>query len=549
MSTTEAKPTHNDEIQDLDVLLVGAGFAGLYLLDRLRSMGMAVRVFEAGDAPGGVWYWNCYPGARVDSPGPMYQFSRDDLWRDWKFSELYPSWQEIREYFRYVDKKLDLSRDIRFNRRVNAAEFDPARNRWIVRSSDGSVTRARYFVLCTGLGSKPYIPELPGLNDFAGARHHTALWPQQGLDLIGKRVGVIGTGASGVQVAQEAAAVAAHLTVFQRTPNLALPMRQKKLDDDTIRRMKEGYPLAYQKRRTSFGGFDYQFLEKAASEVSDEERQATFERIWEIGGLAPWVGSFNDLFVNEQSNRAAYDFWRDKTRARIKDPALAEILAPTEPLHPYGTKRPSLEQNFFDIFNQSNVTLVDLRKTPIERITRSGINTAAGEHDLDILVLATGFDAVTGGLTSIDIRGTGGQTLKEKWAKGVQAHLGMAAAGFPNLLFVYGPHSPNAFANGPTCAELQGDWIAQMLNHLRQRNWARFDATVPAEEAWRAQVLEIADATLFPRADSWYFGANIPGKRREMLAFAGGLSTYMAKCNESAERGYEGFTIGSSRSA
>jgi cation diffusion facilitator CzcD-associated flavoprotein CzcO len=390
---------------------------------------------------------------------------------------------------------------------------------------------------------------LPGLNDFAGARHHTALWPQQGLDLIGKRVGVIGTGASGVQVAQEAAAVAAHLTVFQRTPNLALPMRQKKLDDDTIRRMKEGYPLAYQKRRTSFGGFDYQFLEKAASEVSDEERQATFERIWEIGGLAPWVGSFNDLFANEQSNRAAYDFWRDKTRARIKDPALAEILAPTEPLHPYGTKRPSLEQNFFDIFNQSNVTLVDLRKTPIERITRSGINTAAGEHDLDILVLATGFDAVTGGLTSIDIRGTGGQTLKEKWAKGVQAHLGMAAAGLPNLLFVYGPHSPNAFANGPTCAELQGDWIAQMLNHLRQRNWARFDATVPAEEAWRAQVLEIADATLFPRADSWYFGANIPGKRREMLAFAGGLSTYMAKCNESAERGYEGFTIGSSRSA
>jgi cyclohexanone monooxygenase len=304
------------------------------------------------------------------------------------------------------------------------------------------------------------------------------------------------------------------------------------------------YPLAYQKRRTSFGGFDYQFLEKAASEVSDEERQATFERIWEIGGLAPWVGSFNDLFANEQSNRAAYDFWRDKTRARIKDPALAEVLAPTEPIHPYGTKRPSLEQNFFDIFNQSNVSLVDLRKTPIERVTRSGIKTAAGEHDLDVLVLATGFDAVTGGLTSIDIRGTGGQTLKEKWAKGVQAHLGMAAAGFPNLLFVYGPQSPNAFANGPTCAELQGDWIVQLLDHVRQRNFTRVEATVAAEEAWRAQVLEIASGTLFPRADSWYVGANIPGKPREMLSFAGGLSTYMAKCNESAERGYEGFKIG-----
>jgi cation diffusion facilitator CzcD-associated flavoprotein CzcO len=544
MSTTETKRTDNTETEELDVVIVGAGFAGLYLLDRLRGMGMSVRVFEAGDGPGGVWYWNCYPGARVDSPGPMYQFSRDDLWRDWKFSELYPSWQEIREYFHYVDKKLGLSRDIRFNRRVNQAEFDPARNRWTVRSSDGSVTRARYFVLCTGLGSKPYTPELPGLSDFAGERHHTAFWPQQGLDLAGKRVGVLGTGASGVQVAQEAAAVAAHLTVFQRTPNLALPMRQKKLDDDTIRRMKEGYPLAYQKRRTSFGGFDYQFLEKAASEVSEDERQATFERIWEIGGLAPWVGSFNDLLANEQSNRAAYDFWRHKTRARIHDPALAEILAPTEPIHPYGTKRPSLEQNFFDIFNQPNVSLVDLRKTPIESVTRSGIRTAAGEHDLDVLVLATGFDAITGGLTSIDIRGTQGETLREKWAKGVRAHLGMAAAGFPNLLFVYGPQSPNAFANGPTCAELQGDWIAGLLDHVRQRDWKRFEATAPAEEAWRAQVIEMASGTLFPRADSWYLGANIPGKPREMLSFAGGLSTYMAKCNESAERGYEGFTIG-----
>src|SRR5271156_5589400 len=543
MSMIEARPTDNAETQELDVVIVGAGFAGIYLLDRLRSMGLSVQVFEAGNGPGGVWYWNCYPGARVDSPGPMYQFSRDDLWRDWKFSELYPSWKEIREYFRYVDQKLDLSRDIRFNRRVKEAEFAPARNRWTVRSSEGPVTRARYFVLCTGLGSKPYVPELPGLSDFAGERHHTALWPQQGLDLAGKRVGVVGTGASGVQVAQEAAAVAAHLTVFQRTPNLALPMRQRKLNDDTIRRMKEGYPQAYQKRRTSFGGFDYQFLDKAASEVSNDERQATFERIWEIGGLAPWVGSFNDLLANEQSNRGAYDFWRDKTRARIKDPAVAEMLAPTEPVHPYGTKRPSLEQNFFDIFNQSNVSLVDLRKTPIERVTRDGIKTTAGEHDLDILVMATGFDAITGGLTSIDIHGTQGATLREKWTKGVRTHLGVASAGFPNLLFVYGPQSPNAFANGPTAAELQGDWVAKMLNHVRGRTWARFEATIPAEEVWRAKVFEAVDATLFPRADSWYFGANIPGKRREMLSFVGGLSTYMAKCNECAERGYEGFAI------
>ena len=543
MSTTGAKPTDSAETEDLDVVIVGAGFAGLYLLDRLRGLGMSVQVLEAGKAPGGVWYWNCYPGARVDSPGPMYQFSRDDLWRDWSFSELYPSRQEIRDYFRYVDEKLDLSRDIRFDTRVSAAEFDAARNRWSVLASDGSATRARYLVICTGLGSTPYTPNIPGLSDFAGESHHTALWPQQGLDLAGKRVGVIGTGASGVQIAQEAAAVAAHLTVFQRTPNLALPMRQRKLDDATIRHMKADYPSAYQKRRTTLGGFDYQVLETSAAEVSDAERQATFERIWEIGGLAPWVGSFNDLLVNEDSNRAAYNFWRDKTRARINDPAIAEMLAPMEPAHPYGTKRPSLEQNFFEIFNQPNVSLVDLRKTPIERVTHSGIQTTASEHDLDILVLATGFDAITGGLTSIDIRGTQGETLREKWAKGVHTHLGMAAAGFPNLLFVYGPQSPNAFANGPTCAELQGDWIVQMLEHLRHRNFTRFEATVPAEEAWRAEVLELADSTLFPRAESWYFGANVPGKRREMLSYAGGLSTYITKCNESAERGYEGFAI------
>ena len=543
MSTTEANRTNNGAIEDLDVILVGAGFAGLYLLDRLRSMGMAVQVFEAGGGLGGVWYWNCYPGARVDSPGPIYQYSRDDVWRTWQFSELYPSWQELRDYFRHVDEKLGLSRDIRFNRRVNEAQFDPAHNRWTVRSSDGSVARARYLVLCTGLSAQPYIPDLPGLSDFAGELHHTALWPQHGLDMTGKRVGVIGTGASGVQMAQEAAGAAAHLTVFQRTPNLALPMRQKKLDEDAIRRMKENFPEMFDRRTKTFAGFDYDVLAKSALEVSDDERQATFERLWEIGGFAPWIGSFNDILLNEEANRAAYSFWRDKTLKRIKDPAVAEILAPAEPLHPFGVKRPSLEQHYYEIFNQPNVRLVDLRTNPIERVTPGGIKAAADAHELDILVLATGFDAVTGGLTRIDIRGTEGETLKEKWAKGVRAQLGMAAAGFPNLLFVYGPQSPNGFCNGPTCAEVQGDWIARLLDHLRQRNYTRVEATVAAEEAWRAQVLELAEATLFPRADSWYLGANIPGKLREMLSFTGGLPAYLEKCRESAERGYEGFAL------
>src|SRR3979490_3399818 len=287
MSITEANRTDNSGIEDLDVIVVGAGFAGLYLLDRLRSMGMAVQVFEAGGGLGGVWYWNCYPGARVDSPGSLYQYSRDDL---------------------------GLSRDIRFDRRVNEAEFDTARNRWIVRSDDGSVASTRYLVLCTGLSAKPYIPDLPGLNDFTGELHHTAPWPQHGLDMVAKRVGVIGTGASGVQMAQEAAGAAAHLTVFQRTPNLALPMRQKQLDEDAIRRMKEKYPEMFDRRTKTFAGFHYDALEKSALEVSDDERQATFEHLWEIGGFAPWIGSFNDILLNEEPNRAAYTFWRDKQR-------------------------------------------------------------------------------------------------------------------------------------------------------------------------------------------------------------------------------------------
>ena len=352
-----------------------------------------------------------------------------------------------------------------------------------------------------------------------------------------------GTGASGAQVAQEAASVAAHLTVFQRTPNTALPMRQKKLDEATSRRMKGTFPERFRKRAETFAGFDYDALAKSALEVSDEERQATFERLWEIGGFAPWIGSFNDILLNEEANRAAYKFWRDKTRVRINDPAVAEILAPTEPLHPFGVQRPFLEQHFYEIFNQGNVNLVDLRSTPIERVTRSGIKTAAGEYELNILVLATGFDAVTGGLTSIDIRGTQGETLKEKWAKGVRAHLGMAVAGFPNLLFVYGPQSPNAFCNGPTCAEVQGNWIARLLDQpsLAQLHAGRGNSAGGGSVAG-ASALPGGRYPL-PARRSWCFGTNIPSKLREMLAFTRGLPAYIAKCRESAERGYDGFAI------
>ena len=542
-STQSDKVEHSETVEELDVLVVGAGFAGVYQLDRLRELGFSVRVFEAGDDFGGIWYWNPYPGARVDSYAQIYQFSREDLWREWNWSELYPAWDELREYFHYVDEKLDLSRDVRFNTRVVAAEFDEDSDQWVIQADDGTVVRARFFVLCTGFASKAYVPAFEGLEDFEGEWYHTSLWPQEGLDLTGKRVGVIGTGASGVQVIQEASQEAAHLTVFQRTPVLALPMRQEKLDEETQRRMKEDYPAMFAMRGETFAGFDYDFIDKSALEVSPEDRRATYEDLWAKGGFFPWLATFQDVLLDQEANDTFYEFWRDKTRARIADPDVAEKLAPTDPPYPFGVKRPSLEQFYYEVFNQDNVSLVDAPESPIERITPKGVMTRDGEHELDVLVMATGFDAVTGGLTKINILGTQGVTLKEKWVDGALSYLGMAVGGFPNMFFIYGPQAPTAFCNGPTCAELQGDWVVECIEYMRQSGLTRIEATSEAEETWREHVSELADATLFPRADSWYMGANIPGKPVELLNYPG-LPMFLQKCKESAEKGYEGFVLG-----
>ncbi len=536
-------PSEAHPVEDLDVLVVGAGFTGLYQLHRLRQQGFSVRLFEAGADLGGIWYWNCYPGARVDTHVPMYEFSSEELWRDWDWTERFPSWEELRRYFKYVDQKLDLSKDIVFNTRVEAADFDEDRRRWVVRTQEGGLVRTRFLVLCTGFAAKPYIPDLKGLDRFAGAKHHTACWPQSGLDLTGKRVGVIGTGASGVQVVQEAAAVAAELTVFQRTPILALAMQQRALDEAAQVEAKRDYPARFARRSESFGGFDFHASGKSALEVSPAERRAVYEASWAAGGLSFWASTFYDVMMNLEANRTAYDFWREKVQARIRDPKLAEKLAPKEPPHPFGVKRPSLEQTYYDAFNQENVRLVDLKETPIVEVTPNGVKTAEAEHEFDILVLATGFDAVTGGLTQIDIRGVEGLTLKEKWAQGAQTHLGLASAGFPNLLFLYGPQSPSGFCNGPTCAELQGDWVVDFLTHMRDAGVRRFDATRAAEAAWKAHVEQVGAMTLFPLADSWYMGANIPGKPRELLNYPGGVPLYLQLCRESAEKGYEGFVL------
>lgn len=528
---------------DYDVVVVGAGFAGLYQLYRLRALGMSVVLLEAGSGLGGIWHWNCYPGARVDTHVPMYEFSDEKLWRDWYWEERFPDWRALRRYFEHVDAVWDLRRDIRFETRVQGATWNEAGRHWQIATDAGDSLRSRFFLLCTGFAAKAHVPDFPGLDDFAGARHHTAHWPQDGLDMTGLRVGIIGTGASGVQVTQEAAKVAAEVTVFQRTPMLALPMQQRRLTREEQDAAKAGYPDLYRRRTETNSGFEYVSLGDSALAVSDEERRSAYERLWEAGGFCFWAGSYADLTIDEVANRHAYDFWREKVRARIDDPAIAEVLAPTEPPHPFGVKRPSLEQTFYDCFNQDNVTLVDLKATPIERITPTGVRTTGGEHELDLLVLATGFDAVTGGLTSIDIQGTRDESLKEHWQRGVRTHLGLASNGFPNLLYLYGPQSPSGFCNGPTCAEVQGEWIVELLTHLRDEGVTRVEATGEAEETWRELVHGIAEMTLFPRADSWYMGANIPGKPREMLNWPGGLQLYLQSCREVAAAGYSGFVL------
>lgn len=537
-----------ERVDEFDVAIVGAGFAGVYQLHRLRQRGFRVVLLEAAADLGGIWQANCYPGARVDSHVPLYEFSDETVWRDWWWEERFPDWRALRAYFDHVDRVWDIRRDVRFHTRVDRGGWDETSRTWTLHTSGpdsdrGDRVRTRFVVLCTGFASKPYVPDLPGLASFAGECHHTARWPAAGIDLTGLRVGVIGTGASGVQVIQEAAAVAEEVTVFQRTPMLGLPMRQQRLTRADQERAKQGaYQRSFRLRTETNSGFDFTSVGPSSFAVSDAERLATYERCWEDGGFALWVGGYTDTLLDDKANRLVYDFWRDRVRERIADDAAAELLAPMEPPHPFGVKRPSLEQNYYDVFNQDNVGLVDVRTDPIEAITATGIRTSS-ERPFDLIVLATGFDAVTGGLTAIDLRGPTGASLADHWRGGVRTHLGLASTGFPNLVYLYGPQSPSGFCNGPTCAELQGDWVVDLLTGLRDRGVTRVEAEAAAEEAWREQVVMLSSTTLFPRADSWYMGANIPGKTREMLNWPGGLQLYLAACQASADDGYAGFTL------
>ena len=527
---------------DCEALIVGAGISGLYLLHRLREAGIDARLIDAAEAPSGIWYWNCYPGARVDSQVPLYELSLPELWRDWTWSERFPGWRELRAYFRQVCDRLALWPHMAMGTRMTGAAWDEDRRKWRVATGSGETITARYLLPCLGFAAKAHVPEIAGLESFAGEWHHTGHWSRHGLSMAGRKVAIIGPGASGVKVAQEAAAAAAQLPLPQRTPILALPMRQEVLTAEQQEQEKADYPALYAGRLLTRGGFDMNGVETSALDVDEAERRSLFERQWQAGGLRFWYANFADLLTDERANRHAYDFWRDKTRARIADPALHESLAPREPPHPFGTKRPSLEQNYYEIFSQQNVSLVDLKQAPIEGIVPEGILTAQGLVECDLIVFATGFDAGSGGLTQIEIRGRDDRSLADAWGDGVAAYLGSAVHGFPNLAYLYGPLSPSGFSNGPTAAEIQGDWMRDFLVKLRDDGLTRFEAEAEGEREWTASVAAIGAMTLFPRAKSWYMGDNIPGKPRQLINYPSVVG-YLNIISDVAAYGYRGFTL------
>lgn len=528
----------NHTSEDLDVLIVGAGFAGLYMLHSLRKLGFSARVYEAGAGVGGTWFWNRYPGARCDVESVEYSYSfSEELQREWQWTERYASQPEILRYLNYVADRFDLRRDIQLNTRVTAAAFDEAANRWIVETELGERISARFCVMATGCLSTPKTPDIKGVEKFQGGRYHTANWPHDRIDFSGQRVGVIGTGSSGIQSIPMIARQASHLFVFQRTPNFIVPAHNKPLSPEVRDDWKANHSAYRQEARTAPFGLVVEQGVRSALEVSPQERETEYEQRWSHGGLAMYA-AFADLFVNKHANDTAAEFMRAKIRRIIGDPSIAEKLLPKD--YPFGTKRVCVDTGYYETFNRENVTLIDARFEPIEEITATGLRTLAAEYKLDSIVFATGFDAITGALTKIDIRGKGGVRLNHKWAGGPRTYLGIMIAGFPNLFMITGPGSPSVFSNMVVSIEQHVDWISDCLAHVRERQSVNIEATSDAENSWVAHVNELSGYTLFPLARSWYMGANVPGKPRVFMPYIGGVGAYRNKCNEVARNGYEG---------
>jgi cation diffusion facilitator CzcD-associated flavoprotein CzcO len=533
-----------------DAIIVGAGFAGLYMLHRLRdTLGFSARVFEAADDVGGTWYWNRYPGARCDSESYFYSFSdrlSEDLLQEWTWSERFAAQPEILRYLRHVADRFDLRKDIQFGTRVAAAEYDDASGRWTVRTDDGERATARFLITAVGCLSATNLPEFPGLDGFQGDWCHTGLWPHEGMDFTGKRVAVIGTGATAVQAIPEIAEQAAHVYVLQRTANFDIAGGNRPMDAEDGRKIKANYREIWQTTRETGFGFPYEIANRTALSVSEQERERIFEEAWARGGFRLGT-TFNDLLLDENANETAAEFVRARIRERVRDPEVAELLSPRD--HPFFTKRPPLENGYYETFNRDNVTLVDVRKAPIKEITPHGVRTEDAEYEVDSIVYATGFDAMTGTLFKLGIRGRNGLGLREKWANGPRTYLGIATHGFPNLFMITGPQSPSVLSNMPVSIEQHVDWITDCLRYLREKGLDTIESLPEAEDDWVDHHNEITNLTLLPRANSWWVGANIPGKPRNLYPYVGGVGTYRQICDEVAARDYDGFAQGTGGSA
>lgn len=528
---------------EFDAVIVGAGFSGLYMLHRLRDeLGLSVRLYEAGDGVGGTWYWNRYPGARcdVESMYYSYSFSRE-LEQEWEWSRRYPEQPEVLRYLNHVADRFSLRGSIRFDTRVTAMTYDETADHWDVHIGDGGHVTARFLISAVGCLSTPNVPDFPGLDAFAGDWYHTGRWPHEGVDFTGKRVAVIGTGSTGIQAIPVIAEQARQLTVFQRTPNFTIPAGDAPLSPRDAAEIKAHYPELRQKTRLSFAGLPFDPAEKSALEATPEEKRNTYETGWQTGGFYFLFCSFNDLIVSKEANDTAAEFIRSKIRAIVTDPDVAEKLCPRD--HPYGTKRPPIDTDYYATYNRDNVTLVDVNDAPIEAIVPRGIRTRDAEHEFDIIVFATGFDAMTGALRNIDVRGTNGVSLKEKWEDGPRSYLGLQVAGFPNLFTITGPCSPSVLSNMVVSIEQHVDWITDCIAHLGERGITRIEAGAEAEDAWVDHTNEVADATLYPLANSWYVGANIPGKKRVFAPYAGGVGPYREICDGIAAENYRGFIL------
>ncbi len=524
---------------DFDAVVVGAGFAGLYMLHRLRSAGLRARVVEAASGPGGTWFWNRYPGARCDieSMQYSYQFSTA-LEQEWNWSERYASQPEILKYVEHVIERFQLSDDIQFNTRVKSAVYDESAARWTVTTASGEILTSQFCIMATGCLSSTNLPDFKGLDAFKGPQYHTGQWPSDGVDFTGKRVAVIGTGSSAVQSIPLIAEQAAELLVFQRTPNYSIPAFNAPLSEDERNRIKANYGALREAGKQQILAYDIEYNPQLAANASPAEIRAECEKRWRLGGLY-FYGAFADMLIDEKVNRTVADFVREKIREKVSDPTVADLLTPQAI---FGCKRICADTNYFETFNRANVKLIDVSEIPIAGMTALGVQVGDQEYAVDAIVFATGFDAMTGSLNRIDIRGKSGEKLVDKWSAGPRTYLGLSTAGFPNLFTISGPGSPSVLTCMITSIEQHVEFIGDCIDHMRTAGLREIEPTVEAEEAWVSHVNDVAASTLFNSCNSWYLGANVPGKKRIFMPYIG-FPPYVEKCNEVVANGYEGFTL------